>query len=48
VAYNGRGLAHYNKKDYARARADWEKALQIDPHVANARDNLETLPREGH
>jgi cytochrome c-type biogenesis protein CcmH/NrfG len=34
--------------DYARARADWEKALLFDPNDANARRNLERLRSMGH
>jgi tetratricopeptide (TPR) repeat protein len=30
-AYINWGLAYYYKKDYAQARADWEKAVQLDP-----------------
>jgi Flp pilus assembly protein TadD len=36
------------KEDYARARADWEKALQLDPNNAVARQNLEVLRKQGH
>jgi tetratricopeptide (TPR) repeat protein len=44
-----RGLAWYYKKDYPRARADWEKALlQLNPNDANARNNLEVLRRMEH
>ncbi|MDR0601039.1 MAG: tetratricopeptide repeat protein, partial [Treponema sp.] len=42
-AYNNRGHAYYAKKDYARARADWEEALRLEPGNADARDNLEML-----
>ncbi|MDR0629377.1 MAG: tetratricopeptide repeat protein [Treponema sp.] len=40
---NNRGSAYYYKKDYARVRADWEKALQLNPNEANERKNLEVL-----
>jgi tetratricopeptide (TPR) repeat protein len=40
MAYNNRGGAYYNKKDYNRAIADYEAALRIDPNHALARDNL--------
>jgi tetratricopeptide (TPR) repeat protein len=42
-AYKGRGYAYYSKEDYARARTDWEKVLQINPDDAYARDSLEIL-----
>jgi Flp pilus assembly protein TadD len=48
VAYNNRGIAHVMKSDCARARADWEKALQINPNHAGARRNLGVLQSEGH
>jgi tetratricopeptide (TPR) repeat protein len=47
-AYASRGLVYYNKKDYACARADYEKALRYDPNYANARNNLEALRRQGY
>jgi tetratricopeptide (TPR) repeat protein len=47
-AHNGRGFAYIMKNDYARARANWEKALQINPNNAAARNNLEHLQNEGH
>jgi tetratricopeptide (TPR) repeat protein len=46
-AYYNRGIVWYYKKDYARARADWEKTLQIDPDHAGARQNLELPERLG-
>jgi Flp pilus assembly protein TadD len=46
--YNSRGVAYIMKNDYAHARADWEKALQINPNNAAARNNLEHLQNEGH
>jgi Flp pilus assembly protein TadD len=48
AAYNNRGNAYYNKKDYRRARADYEKALQLDPNDATARNNLERLRGMGY
>jgi Flp pilus assembly protein TadD len=36
------------KEDYASARADWKKALQLNPNHANARNNLEWLQKQGH
>ena len=46
--YYNRGLAYYDKKDYARARADWEKTLRINPNITQARDNLEVLRGMGY
>jgi Flp pilus assembly protein TadD len=46
-AYTGQGIAYYGKEDYARARANWEKALQLNPNDADARNNLEVLRDEG-
>jgi Flp pilus assembly protein TadD len=43
MAYLNRGVVCYNKENYAQARADWEKALQIDPNDSKARQNLEML-----
>jgi tetratricopeptide (TPR) repeat protein len=41
VAYYNRGNAYYfGKGDRNRARADWTKALEIDPNFQMARDNL--------
>ena len=34
--------------NYARARADWEKALQLDPNNATVRGNLEVLQGMGY
>jgi Tfp pilus assembly protein PilF len=36
------------KNDYARARADWEKVLEIDPNNAQARHNLGILQGMGY
>jgi tetratricopeptide (TPR) repeat protein len=47
-AYLNRGFVYRNKGDYARARADWEKALQIRPNDSTARDNLEVLRGMGY
>jgi hypothetical protein len=38
----------HGKKDYVRARADWEKVLEINPDYAAARRRLEALQREGY
>jgi tetratricopeptide (TPR) repeat protein len=47
AAYHSRGVVYANKKDYKRARADFEQALQLDPDNAIARNNLERLKKEG-
>ena len=47
-AYYDRGLAYANKGEYARARADWEKVLQINPGDVGTRKNLETLRKMGN
>jgi tetratricopeptide (TPR) repeat protein len=39
AAYYKRGNACYNKGDYERAIADWERALQIDPNNTATRRN---------
>ena len=36
VAYSNRGITYARKKDYARARADWEKVLQIKSDFAES------------
>jgi tetratricopeptide (TPR) repeat protein len=50
VVYINRGVAYYNQTNFphahVRARADWEKALQLDPSYAKAWDNLQMLPSE--
>jgi tetratricopeptide (TPR) repeat protein len=40
-AYFYRGGAYHNKGDRTRARTDWNKALELDPNNATARNNLE-------
>jgi cytochrome c-type biogenesis protein CcmH/NrfG len=35
-AYFNRGGAYFMKEDYARARTDWEKMLQLEPNANNA------------
>jgi tetratricopeptide (TPR) repeat protein len=42
-AYNSRGLAYYEKKDFARALNDFEKALKIDPRNPGIYVNLGIL-----
>jgi tetratricopeptide (TPR) repeat protein len=34
--YNGRGSAYDGKKDYARAIADYDQAIRLDPKYAHA------------
>jgi tetratricopeptide (TPR) repeat protein len=43
-AYNNRGVYYYNiKRNYRAARIDWEKALQLNPNLLDARNNLKLL-----
>ena len=44
--YTNRGITHVLKKDCARA--DWEKALQLDPNNTDAKDNLARLQGMGY
>jgi len=39
--YDTRGNAYYGKKDYARAIADFEAALRINPNLADTKQSLE-------
>ena len=39
VAYNARGFAYYLLRDYARALADFDKAIELNPGYKNAIDN---------
>jgi Flp pilus assembly protein TadD len=41
--YRHRGAAYMNKGEYAKARADFTKALQINPHYTAAKENLAEL-----
>ncbi len=36
MAYYGRGLSYYNKKDYDRAIADYNLAIKLDPNYTLA------------
>ncbi|MDR0643987.1 MAG: tetratricopeptide repeat protein [Treponema sp.] len=47
-AYNNRGAAYYYKRDYTRARTDWEEVLQINPFDIDAWTNLERLQSMGY
>ena len=38
IAYNNRGLAHYDKEDYDRAIADFTQAIRLDPKFGKAYD----------
>jgi lipoprotein NlpI len=33
VAFNNRGLGHFNKKDYDRAIQDFDQAIRLNPHA---------------
>ena len=46
LAYNSRGVVHYDMKNYDLAIADYEAALRIDPNYKNARDYLELARRQ--
>ena len=37
-----KGNGYYNKKDYAKAQSEYEKALKIDPNSPEANYNLGT------
>jgi tetratricopeptide (TPR) repeat protein len=39
-AYNGLGLAYYGKRDYHKAIASYQKALEVSPSYSPARTNL--------
>lgn len=41
--YNNLGILYFTKKDYARARAAFEAAIQNNPSYTNAHDNLGDL-----
>lgn len=50
-AYNNRGNACAEKKDYKSARRDWGKAVELDPTGSTgqtARDNLQNLRNMGY
>jgi tetratricopeptide (TPR) repeat protein len=47
-AYDSRGLAYKNKGDYTRARADWERALRLDPGNIWVQEHLEVLRQMGY
>jgi tetratricopeptide (TPR) repeat protein len=47
-AYNRRGVAYYNKGDYARAIADDDQALRLNPQRDVARQNREKPGRPSH
>ena len=36
AAYDNRGDAWFEKEDYARARADYTAAIELDPNLASA------------
>ena len=45
IDYNNRGNAYYAKEEYARAIADYEQALKIDPGNSYAKQNLGNAQR---
>ena len=38
-AYNARGYAYLRQHDYQHALADFDNAIRLDPHYANAYQN---------
>jgi Flp pilus assembly protein TadD len=47
AALNNRGYSYFLRRDFKRARADFQQALRKDPENAMAKRNLETLGRRG-
>jgi len=50
-AYEARGLAHHKKRDYDRAIADFDKAIELNPdkvgfHISKGISNIEKRDRE--
>jgi len=39
IAFNNRGIAYYNKKDYDRAIQDYDQAIRLNPSFADAFNN---------
>ena len=39
-AYNGRGVAYAQQGQFDRAIAEWRRALELRPDLADARDNI--------
>jgi Flp pilus assembly protein TadD len=44
---NNRGYSYFLRRDFKRARADFQQALRKDPENAMARKNMELLNRRG-
>lgn len=42
VNYNNRGNAYFDRRDYDRAIADYDAAIQLDPSYSGARINRNT------
>jgi tetratricopeptide (TPR) repeat protein len=42
-AYYTHGVAYAGKRQWDKAIADYDKALQIDPNYTNARANRDTI-----
>jgi tetratricopeptide (TPR) repeat protein len=45
LAYNARGFAYYLLREYPRALADFDKAIELNPGYKNALDNREAARR---
>jgi tetratricopeptide (TPR) repeat protein len=48
MAHVLRGIAREKLKDYDAAKADWNRALELNPRCKPAKDNLLRLVDEGH
>ena len=46
TVFNSRGNAYSRKGDLNQAIADWERALRIDPNLAEAKRNIETAQQQ--
>lgn len=42
-AFNGRGLVYLSLGDFAKARADMQRALELDPHNVNTLHNMQLV-----
>lgn len=42
-AYDSRGEAYFNKKDYVSSKADYQKVLELEPSNQNAKEMLHKI-----